>query len=215
MTAEQIWDSMVTLTTANPEGMVRRGAEQYREVMHTDTTKFKTAAEIEAYKMRYRNVGGLSNGEEMMMNRNAGRIGGTQMIRASELRQPQGAGHFLRMFGQSDKQLIENQFTTGSSPQVMALLNGKITNTVLTSPEAYLIKEIAFGDGRKGDKIEKIFISVLGRKPTSDEARKAASGMRAKRDRDLPAKDQKAQEMTAIGNVIWALVNTREFMFIQ
>ncbi|MEM7603017.1 MAG: hypothetical protein AAF357_16590, partial [Verrucomicrobiota bacterium] len=59
-------------------------------------------------------------------------------------------GHFLRMFGQSDKQLIENQFTVGSSPQVMALLNGTITNKVLTSPDAYLIKEIAKGRARSG-----------------------------------------------------------------
>ena len=85
------------------------------------------------------------------------------------MRQPMPDSHFLRMFGQSDKQLIENQFTTGSSPQVMALLNGKITNKILTSPDAYLIKEIANGTGSKRDNIEKIFLSVLTRQPTSEE----------------------------------------------
>ena len=215
MSAEQIWDSLVTLTTSNPEGMVRRGWDQYKEVMHVDTTTLKTADQIMAYKNRFRTVGGLSNGESMMMDRNAGRVGGQQMVRASEMRQPQPPGHFLRMFGQSDRQLIENQFTTGSSPQVMALLNGNITNQVLTNPDAYLIKEIAYGSGRKGDKVDKIFLSVLGRYPTSDEARKAASGLRASRDRGSSDRDKKSMEMKAIGNVIWALVNTREFMFIQ
>jgi hypothetical protein len=215
MTAEQLWDSLVTLTSANPEGKVRRGWKQYQEVMNTDTSTLKTVADIEAYKQRYNSVGGLSDGEGMMMGRNAGRVGGEQMVRASEMRQPQGAGHFLRMFGQSDKQLIENQFSTGSSPQVMALLNGKITNEVLTNPEAHLIKGIVHGDGKKGDKIDKIFLSVLGRMPTADETRKASAGMRAKKDRDLNEREQQALELKAIGNVIWALVNTREFMFIQ
>ncbi len=215
MSAEQLWDSLVTLTTDNPEGVVRRGWDQYREVMHTDTSTLKNASQIEAYKMKFRTIGGLSDGESMMMGRNVARIGGEQMVRASEMEQPQRPAHFLRMFGQSDKQLIENQFTTGSSPQVMALLNGNITNEVLTNPDAYLIKEIAYGDGRKGDKVEKIFLSVLGRKPTSEEARTAASGLRAKRDRDMPESSRHQEEVRAIGNVIWALVNTREFMFIQ
>ena len=52
------------------------------------------------------------------------RVGGQQMIRASEMGLPQRPGHFLRQFGQSDKQIIENQYTTGSAPQVMTLLNG-------------------------------------------------------------------------------------------
>ncbi|MDF1752882.1 MAG: DUF1549 domain-containing protein [Verrucomicrobiales bacterium] len=216
MTAEQLWDSMVTLTTDNPEGMVRRGWEDYRELMHTDTTKLTTLAQIEAYRSKFRTIGrGLSDGETMMMERNAGRIGGEKMVRASEMEQPQRAGHFLRMFGQSDKNLIENQFTSGSSPQVMALLNGSITNKVLTDPEAYLIKEIIYGDGRKGDKVDKIFLSVLGRMPTSDEARRASSGMRPKKDRDMSDRDRQAMEVAAIGDVIWALVNTREFLFVQ
>ncbi|MDF1815766.1 MAG: DUF1549 domain-containing protein [Verrucomicrobiales bacterium] len=216
MSAEQLWDSLVTLTTDNPEGMVRRGWEEYRELMHTDTTKLTTLAQIEAYKNKFRNIGrGLSNGEEMMMDRNAGRVGGETMVRASEMAQPQRPGHFLRMFGQSDKNLIENQFTAGSSPQVMALLNGTITNQVLSSPDAYLIKEVIYGPGRKGDKVDKIFLSVLGRMPTPDEARKASSGMRPSRSRNMSDRDRQAMEVKAIGDVVWALVNTREFMFIQ
>jgi hypothetical protein len=97
----------------------------------------------------------------------------------------------------------------------MALLNGEITNRVLTSPDAYLVKEIAFGKGSKRDNVDKIFLSVLSRYPTSQEKTMAQSGMRAKTDREM-SEDQKLQaEAMAIGNVIWALVNTREFMFIQ
>ncbi len=214
MTAEQMWDSLVALTTPDPEAVIRRGAGEYRDLMNVDTTTLKSADDIMKYKDRFRKIGSLRSDEGGMVGRDDS-VGGEQMFRASELRQPERVTHFLRMFGQSDRQLIENQFTTGSSPQVMALLNGKITNAVLTSPDAYLIKEIAFGKGSKRDKVDKIFLSVLCRYPTSEEKSKAQSGLRAKKNRDIPNQDRAAAEASSIGDVIWALVNTREFMFIQ
>lgn len=212
MSAEQIWDSLVTLTSANPDGILRRGWEDYKELMHTDPKSLTTADQVMKFKEDFNKIGNLTDeSEEMMMGRDAARVGGVQMVRASEMRLPQPAGHFLRMFGQSDKQLIENQFTGGSSPQVMALLNGNITNEVLTSPEAYLIKDVANGTRGKGDKVEKLFLSILTRYPDSSEKSAASSGMRVKGgDRDDPR-----QEALALGNVVWALVNTREFLFIQ
>ncbi len=214
MSAEQIWDSLVALTTANPESVIRKGASTYKEVMEVDFASLKSADDIEKWKEDWRNVSRLEkyNGEVVSRDDN---VGGSQMFRASELRQPMPPDHFLRMFGQSDKQLIENQFTTGSAPQVMALLNGEITNKVLTSPDAYLIKEIAYGKGSKRDNIEKIFLSVMTRYPTAEEKSAAQSGMRAKTDRDMSEQQKLQAEALAIGNVIWALVNTREFMFIQ
>jgi len=214
MTAEQIWDSLVALTTADPESVSRAGAERYREWMNTDTTKLTTAEQVEAYKQAWRNISQLTRYDGQPVSRDD-YVDGEPMFRASELRQPMRDGHFLRMFGQSDKQLIENQFTTGSSPQVMALLNGTITNKVLTSPDAYLIKEIAQGSGSRRDNIDKIFLSVLTRMPSSEEKSRAQAGMRARTSRDMSERERLAVEATAIGNVIWALVNTREFLFVQ
>jgi hypothetical protein len=214
MTAEQIWDSLVALTTADPEAITRTGAEQYKQWMNTDTTDLNSADAIMAYKADWGKIGQLTKYDGTYVSRDD-YVDGVQMFRASELRQPMPAGHFLRMFGQSDKQLIENQFAGGSSPQVMALLNGTITNKVLTSPDAYLIKEIAQGSGSKRDNIDKIFLSVLSRYPTSEEKTVAQSGMRAKTDRGDSDKAKMEAEAKAIGNVIWALVNTREFLFVQ
>jgi hypothetical protein len=214
MSAEQLWDSLVALTTDNPEGVTREGAQKYREWMQTDTTAFKTADEILAFKAKWGEIGRLTKYDGQYVSRDDN-VGGEAMFRASEMRQPQAPGHFLRMFGQSDKQLIENQFNGGSSPQVMALLNGKITNSVLTSPDAYLIEQVANGSGSKGDKVDKIFLSVLTRYPSSNEKSAANSGMRARTDSGMNDKQKMAIEAKAIGNVIWALVNTREFMFIQ
>ncbi|MEM7603016.1 MAG: hypothetical protein AAF357_16585 [Verrucomicrobiota bacterium] len=43
----------------------------------------------------------------------------------------------------------------------------------------------------------------------------AQSGMRARTDRGMSDKQKLEVEADAIGNVIWALVNTREFLFVQ
>jgi hypothetical protein len=217
MTAEQLWDSLVALTTSDPEAMQRRGLEEYQAVMHTDLSTLKTADDVMNFKKQFNDVGAIKGMSGEMSTKDAmaaSRVGGQQMIRASELGLPQRAGTFLRMFGQSNKQLIENNSTLGSTPQVMALLNGTITNKVLTDAKAYLVNEVVNNTRGKGDKTEKIFMSILGRFPTSAEKSAASSGMRtSKKDEKPMSKEQ--QEVAKMSNVIWALLNTREFLFIQ
>lgn len=95
----------------------------------------------------------------------------------------------------------------------MALLNGSITNKVLTNKDAYLIKTIAESKkGGKGDKVDKIFLSILGRYPQGSEKSAASSGLRTKLE---DGQTKEMAEVDALGDVIWALVNTREFLFIQ
>lgn len=215
MTAEQLWDSLVALTTSNPESMQRRGLEDYQAVMNTDLSTLKTADDVMNFKKQFAAVGSIKGMSGEMGSKEAmaaARIGGEQMVRASELALPQDPGSFLRMFGQSDKQLIENGSTEGSTPQVMALLNGKITNEVLTNAKAHLVNEVVNNTRGKGDKTEKIFMSILGRFPTAAEKSAASSGMRVSNDEGM-SKEQ--EEVAKMGNVIWALLNTREFLFIQ
>jgi hypothetical protein len=51
-------------------------------------------------------------------------------------------------------------------------------------------------------KMEAIFLSILNRRPTMHE-------------KQIILKDQVAHGEKAYANVIWALINTREFTFIQ
>ncbi len=217
MTAEQLWDSLVTLTTSNPESMQRRGLEDYQAVMNTDLATLKTADEVMNFKKQFASVGSIKGMSGEMGSKEAmaaSRVGGEQMVRASELALPQRPGTFLRMFGQSNKQLIENNTTLGSTPQVMALLNGKITNQVLTDAKAHLVNEVVNNTRGRGGKTEKIFMSILGRFPTTAEKSAASSGMRVSKDKGKPM-NKEAMEVAKMGNVIWALLNTREFLFIQ
>jgi len=52
------------------------------------------------------------------------------------------------------------------------------------------------------DRINAIFYSILTRRPESDEAETARSEIRSAGN-------------AGYGNVIWALINTKEFLFIQ
>jgi hypothetical protein len=49
----------------------------------------------------------------------------TYMVRSADLRSPAPNGHFLREFGQSDRELVENSNDEASVGQALMLLNGK------------------------------------------------------------------------------------------
>ncbi|MEO0417112.1 MAG: DUF1553 domain-containing protein, partial [Verrucomicrobiota bacterium] len=66
----------------------------------------------------------------------------SQLKRASELRSPAPLGHFLREFGQSDRELIENASDGAAVTQALALLNGPITGAV-TNRYSVLMRELS------------------------------------------------------------------------
>ena len=45
-------------------------------------------------------------------------------MRAAEIESPAPRGHYLREFGQSDREMIENSNSDASVPQALALMNG-------------------------------------------------------------------------------------------
>ncbi len=201
MTAEQIWDSMVALTTPTPEAASRRELEAYRELMRTDWT---TVSFDEAMKLkdRFRNLGGIGMGmmSETMMASGGGNENKIDpfVIRAAERRLPDRVGSLLQKFGQSDKLTIEGSHKVGSIPQVMYFLNGDLTNKQMLRDSAHVV-QVAKAAKNQEDGIERVFLSVLNRRPTSDEVDTAKNLVTGSDYNDL----------------IWALLNTREFMFIQ
>ena len=195
MTAEQLWDSLVALKADNPEGATNRMLERYQELMRTDWSGVDFDGAMKIYD-EYRQLGGISMAD-MMMDGNAGNQR-NRMVRASEMRLPDRVGSFMFTFGQSDKQLIQNSNKVGSVPQVMMMMNGTLFNQTMTDKENAVVKN-ALGAGSKSDGIEAVFLSVLNRKPNSEEA-DAAKGI--VQDDDY-------------SDLIWALLNSREFMFVQ
>ncbi len=209
MTAEQLWDSMVTLTTSDPDAFESRVLEKYRVLMDRDWSQMNGQDAVK-FKEEFRSLGreveAMEAGELDIPGQTV--INGEAMVRASELTVPAPPGHFLEMFGQSDKNLVENSTQIGSVPQVLMLMNGSLTNQTLTADTSKIMQDALKIRGR-GDTVDAIFLSILNREPTADERVRAQSAIRTTR------RDEESKKLSNYGNLIWALLNTREFMFIQ
>jgi len=123
------------------------------------------------------------------------------MVRASELPSPAPAGHFLREFGQSDREQIENANAEPAVSQVLSLMNGQIEKRIINNPRTVLMQNMVQADG-VANKINVIYLSMLSRRPTRSE---------------LKMWKQVAAEEGQAGatDLIWTLANTSEFMFIR
>jgi hypothetical protein len=123
------------------------------------------------------------------------------LARASELSQPERPGHFLREFGQSDREQIEASHTDSSAPQALSLLNGFVDKTIL--PNAKSAVRLAADASKDPEvRIAAVFRSTLSRDPSAAE-------------RDVWKADVAKRGDAAIKDLIWTLVNTHEFMFIR
>lgn len=124
---------------------------------------------------------------------------GMILRRAATLEQPAPNGSFLIDFGQSPRALIDGSTKTGSVPQVLMMMNGK-AQKMLTSSDSLIFRTMEKVKSPP-EKVEALFLSVLSRKPTLAE-------------KDI-AKRALSSGDDGYSNMIWALINTREFIFIQ
>jgi hypothetical protein len=122
-----------------------------------------------------------------------------ELVRASEVQSPAPPGHFLRDFGQSDRQLIDNANLSPAVPQALTLLNGVVDQRILR-PEAVLMKTLEPIGGQE-NKIRAAFVMILCRQPTAREL-----------DFFMQAGSGRPQ---GINDLVWTLINSREFLFIQ
>lgn len=193
MTAEQVWDSLLTLTMPNPELVVRPDDDEYIATIAVDE---ETSAQEIIKKVERLAEVRKEEGKE----RNKRIYKGNELVRASELPQPLPEGHFLRQFGQSDRQIISDSHTDGTVPQLLTMFNGPVTHMMLEQGSVIYNEVIA--EKSVESQINRIFLCLLSRHPTAAE-------------RAVAVKEMKSAGPAGYGNVIWALLNTREFLFVQ
>jgi hypothetical protein len=115
-------------------------------------------------------------------------------VRASELPSPAPPGHFLRDFGQSDRQLIDNSNPAPAVPQALTLLNGFVDQHLL-DPRSLLMKTLQPLQDNS-ELVRSAYLAILTREPSPHELSIFSS-----------AKDP--------GDLVWTLVNSREFLFLR
>lgn len=124
-----------------------------------------------------------------------------EWVRASELESPAPRGHFLRTMGQSDRDFVENSNPNASIPQALALMNGDLLSPkgllAAWSPLMQFINRAKTAEART----DATYLALLSRHATAAEKAalaKASSG-------ELPSTE----------DLIYALLNTKQFLFIQ
>ena len=122
--------------------------------------------------------------------------------RASELPSPAPRGHFLREFGQSDRETIENANEDASVPQALTIMNGSLAQQLTSTWSALSIHLRRAADPMQ--RVDALFLSLFSRKPTSSE-----------RTIILNALDQAAGSSTVWEDFILAAVSTNQFLFIE
>jgi hypothetical protein len=196
MTPEQVWDSFITLAVFTPDDYQIEPARVQTKLLNLDL-KTATAEEIVRRDKELREA--QSGKMRDARNKNY-TYKGVLLARAAELPCPMPPGHFLRQFGQSDRESIEASSDEGSVPQVLQMFNGPITHMILDGKS--LMYSTVTKEAKPEDRVNVIFQTILSRKPTDEE-------------RGIALAEVKAHGPGGYGNVIWALVNTREFLFVQ
>ncbi|MCZ6699373.1 MAG: DUF1549 and DUF1553 domain-containing protein [Planctomycetota bacterium] len=117
---------------------------------------------------------------------------------------PPAPRSFLRAFGCTDRETLQERNTAGGIQQALTLLNGDLINDAVMMhqdhPIEYWRKQRRFNTNQT---VEALFVQVLTRQPTQRE-RAMALRFLAGGQRDSSWEDLQ-----------WALLNTREFQFIR
>ncbi len=222
MSAEQAWDSCATLVVgADVDKFKSHRGEQYSKALHIefgkDASPETIKTQIETALTNMRGFAGKAQGnpknnakKKRMMKQAAGQgdeedltisppvRDGLVLARASELPQPEKDQHFLRMFGQSDRQIADSESEEGSIPQVLMLMNGEAQRVIGQNDS--LVVKTASTQKTPEQQVESLYLSFFSRKPKADEL---------------------ANSVAALGNgltmrdLTWVLFNAREFVFVE
>ena len=159
----------------------------------------------------------------------------SNLMRAAEIETPAPPGHFLREFGQSDREVIENSSSESSVPQALTLLNG-VFYKALFDPRSPLSQNLLKAKNTEA-KIHVLFLSILNRKPSAEELSQSLAMVTTtpkvpyqiplpnkvspeKKKKYLKSIQDKKQKLAYYNDrdfrgIAWSLINTRQFSFIQ
>lgn len=203
MRAEQAWDSMMVLAHgAEIDKKPGGDGSFYKKMLNVD---FNTASNDDVWRHyeMWKNLRGAQSSMAMVSESGddySPIVVNDMELRASELPQPAPAASMLDTFGQSDRRITDDHNYDGSVPQVLALMNGSVTQQ-LTGVSSKVVSDLEELDG-PDDKVRGVFFTLLNRFPTKDEL-------------DLGTGMIEDFGEEGISDLAWALMNSPEFLFIQ
>ena len=207
MTAEQAWDSILTLVIGSDlddykidrSHAVTRFAFPFDNLAISQVGQMATAMKASGHLNMKSQGGGNRLGElDYVDGKRPRKLGGEYLLRASELNQPAPEDHFLRMFGQSSRELVNDGSREGNIPQSLMLMNGEIQD-LLVGKDSHLVRQFSKRRLKEGV-IDSLYLSFFSRSPSPSELKKIQAAM---------------QDGVSQKDLVWALFNSPEFLFVQ
>jgi hypothetical protein len=109
--------------------------------------------------------------------------------------------YYVFLFENDESKANEDIFS-GTIPQALFLLNGKMTNDVVRTSAGTATSRILRDYELPGERLETIYLATLSRKPSPSEIEAGLTYVKSKQD--LPG---------AYEDLFWALFNSNEFLF--
>lgn len=118
--------------------------------------------------------------------------------RAADVESPAPRGHYLRDFGQSDRETVDNSNPEANIAQALLLMNSNLVPAATAKGSALAMTVRRSAD--EAGKVDAVCLAILSRRPTAAE-RQACGKARA--------------GGLTIDDLAAALLNTRQFLFVQ
>ncbi len=221
LSSEQIWDSLITLASGDPDKKPVRGLDDKVRLngrpvlvgrksmpqLSKEVLALKSETEVREYFRKL--VGEISGasaseggGESMMMSGGAtASYGRDAMVRASELPSPAPRDHLLYLFGASDREVVDASSREPNVGQVLSLMNGFVQSKLVNNRSAHLYKCLE-GAGSDSEKVRRLYVSILSRPPGDEEMA-------------WMLEELKTRGESGSGNIVSALIMSSEFLFLQ
>lgn len=221
LSAEQIWDSLITLSSGDPDKKQVRTPDNRIYVgnmpvlvgkmdmiqLSKEVLALQSEKEVRKYFDEFLKTvqsGGAKIEKEDSMSMNAMSVtqyGRDAPVRASELPSPAPREHFLYLFGASDREVVEGASKEPNVGQVLSMMNGFVQRQLVGNSGAHIYKSLE-GAGSDQEKIRRIYVAILNRPPTEEEM----GWMKG---------EVASQGEEGLRNIVAALVMSSEFLFLQ
>ena len=221
LSAEQIWDSLITLSSGDPDKKQVRTPDNRIYVgnrpvlvgkmdmiqLSKEVLALQSEKEVRDYFNEFLKTvqsGGAKIEKEDSMSMNAmsvTRYGRDAPVRASELPSPAPREHFLYLFGASDREVVEGASKEPNVGQVLSMMNGFVQRQLVGNSGAHIYKSLE-GASTEEEKIRRIYVAILNRPPTQEEM----GWMKG---------EVASQGEEGLRNIVAALVMSSEFLFLQ
>ncbi len=220
MTAEQVWDSLVTLVSGNPDNQPPREADERilingRPVLEGEMTMSQLSREVLAiedeeeireyftdFVAKVQSGGGDGNPNMVpsMQRDPVDFVRGTHP-RAADLPSPAPRDHFVALFGQSTRNTVDGSTREPNMAQVLSLMNGFVQAELINKPDARLNRALENASTPE-EKIRLLYLSIFSREPSAEELA-------------LMTEEFAASPEAGAANVASAMIMSAEFLYIQ